>query len=72
MNLEEIERRDERDGVICISDNCISQKGDDFETTGEFCSECDCGVTKEQLKDIEELNAIRIKYSQPKLKIKAV
>lgn len=72
MNFDDLkDEKREKDGVICISDTCISiGKGEDFETTGEFCTECDCGVTKEQVtkENIDELNSIRLRYSQPTIR----
>lgn len=68
MNLDDFPKT-EKDGVICISDTCISCSGEDFETRGEFCSECECGITPDQvtMDNLENINMIRIKYSQPKL-----
>jgi hypothetical protein len=59
-----------RDGVICISDHCISDgKGETFETIGEFCSECECGFASDQVtkENLEEINFIRTKFSQLKI-----
>jgi hypothetical protein len=71
MDFEELNnKKRERDGVICISDTCISNgKGEDFETSGEFCSECLCGISPEQVTvdNLDEINSIRIKYSQTKI-----
>jgi hypothetical protein len=59
-----------RDGVVCISDRCISEgTGETFETSGEFCSECECGFNSDQVtkENLEEINFIRIKFSQLKI-----
>jgi hypothetical protein len=68
MNLEEFPKK-ENDGAICALDTCISSKGADFETKGEYCQECECGFAPNEFvrKNIEEINFIRMKYSQPKL-----
>jgi len=70
MKFDELKDSKQRDGVICISDTCIATgTGDNFETAGEFCSECDCGFTPEQVtrENLEEINNIRIKYGQKKV-----
>lgn len=60
----------ERDGLVCISDRCISEgTGETFETSGEFCSECECGFASDQVtkENLEEINFIRTKFSQPNI-----
>jgi len=64
MKLEQITKREVREGVLCVSDRCIQRK--DFETPGEFCSECECGFPPDQL-DAEEINSARMKVGQNKL-----
>jgi hypothetical protein len=69
MNLEELksDKKRRKDGVLCVVDVCHAVgKGKDFETDGEFCSECDCGFDPEQL-EVEEINFIRIKYGEQPL-----
>lgn len=59
-----------RDGVVCISDTCISMgKGESFEVEGEFCAECECGIPPTQLtvEGLDEINFIRTKYGQMKI-----
>ena len=71
MKLKELTERGLRDNVCCVSDTCISVgRGDIYETAGEFCSECDCGLPLEQvvIDNLIEINLLRMKYSQPKLK----
>jgi len=71
MKFEELkDEKRVRDGVICISDACISVgTGEMYEVEGEFCSECECGLPPEQVKVevLEEINMIRIKYNQKKI-----
>lgn len=72
MKVEDIEIK-KRDGVVCITDphiGCISKgKGDNFETEGEFCSECALGVPEEQVTrtNLDGLNALRLECKQSKL-----
>jgi hypothetical protein len=56
----------ENDGAVCVSDTCISANGDNFETAGEFCSECRLGFPPEKVlrENLDEINKVRSAHSQ--------
>lgn len=72
MEFKDLLDRKENDGTICVVDTCIAAgTGVDFETKGEFCSECECGFLLEQvtIDNLVEINNTRVKFSQPKIKM---
>jgi hypothetical protein len=61
-----------KEGVVCIADDCVVHlTGNNYEIVGEYCTECECGFSPDQVvpENLTDINIVRLKFGQSKITI---